>query len=217
MARRVIFVAARNCAQPYRPSTIEDMSRTPVARDKILDAYADLLRTDGERAATLEAVAARAGVSKGGLLYHFNTKEALAEALSEQMLELGRADLKKMSSAKDGPSEYYVRTSVNTKSRFDVTYAAMIRLSQAHVAAARSSLETIHRWWLELILEEVEDPSAAETIMLIGDGLYSYAALPGELQRPEAGADMNGLVSQVRILKQAAAEKLTQQPAPEGD
>jgi AcrR family transcriptional regulator len=60
------------------------MSRPPAAREKLLDAYAELLRDEGERAATLEAVAAKAGVSKGGLLYHFRTKEALAEALSEQ-------------------------------------------------------------------------------------------------------------------------------------
>lgn len=179
------------------------MSRPPAAREKLLDAYAELLRDEGERAATLEAVAAKAGVSKGGLLYHFRTKEALAEALSEQMLELGRADVGKMSAAPEGPSEYYIRTSVNTKSRFDVTYAAMIRLLQADVAAAKNAIETIHSWWLDLVLEEVGDASVAETILLIGDGLYSYAALPGNLNRPEAGGDMDGLVEQVRVLKRA--------------
>ncbi len=184
------------------------MPRPPAARDKLLDAYADILRTGGERAATLEAVAGQAGVSKGGLLYHFKTKEALAEALSERMLELGRADVEKMRTAPDGPSSYYVRTSVNTKSAFDVTYAAMIRLSQAYVAPARHALETIHGWWLDLILEEVQEPSVAETIMLIGDGLYSYAALPGELDRPEAGGDMVGLLRQVEVLKAAAKAQI---------
>lgn len=180
------------------------MSRPPAAREKLLDAYAEMLRTDGERAATLEAVAARAGVSKGGLLYHFKSKEALAEALSERMLELGRADLEKMGAAKDGPSAYYVRTSVNDKSTFDITYAAMIRLSQSSVEPARRALQTIHGWWLEMILDEVGEPSVAETIMLIGDGLYSYSALPGDLERPEAGGDMAGILRQVEILKQSA-------------
>jgi hypothetical protein len=119
------------------------------------------------------------------------------------MLELGRADVEKMSAAPEGPSEYYIRTSVNTKSRFDVTYAAMIRLLQADVAAAKNAIETIHSWWLDLVLEEVGDASVAETILLIGDGLYSYAALPGNLNRPEAGGDMDGLVEQVRVLKRA--------------
>ena len=56
--------------------------------------------------------------------------------------------------------------------------------------------------------EEVEEPSVAETIMLIGDGLYSYAALPGELDRPEAGGDMVGLLRQVEVLKAAAKAQI---------
>ena len=182
------------------------MSRPPAARDKLLDAYADILTSDGERAATLEAVAGRAGVSKGGLLYHFKTKEALAEALCERMLELGRVDVEKMESAPEGPSSYFVRTSVNTGSTFDVTYAAMIRLAQASAEPAHRALETIHGWWLALILAEVGEPSVAETIMLIGDGLYSYSAL-GELDRPEAGGDMEGLLRQVEVLQDAAAAR----------
>jgi hypothetical protein len=76
-------------------------------------------------------------------------------------------------------------------------------LLQADVAAAKNAIETIHSWWLDLVLEEVGDASVAETILLIGDGLYSYAALPGNLNRPEAGGDMDGLVEQVRVLKRA--------------
>lgn len=186
------------------------MPRPPAARDKLLDAYADILKSGGERAATLDAVATQAGVSKGGLLYHFKTKEALAEALCERMLDLGREDVEKMRTAPDGPSAYYVRTSINTKSAFDVTYAAMIRLSQAYVAPARMALETIHGWWLDLIREEVVEPSVAETIMLIGDGLYSYSALPGDLDRPEAGGDMDGLLRQVEVLKAAAKSQLAE-------
>ncbi|MDN5825332.1 MAG: TetR/AcrR family transcriptional regulator, partial [Micrococcaceae bacterium] len=63
------------------------MSRPPTAREKILDAYAALLRSDGERAATMDATAALAGVSKGGLLYHFPSKDALAEAVIERLLD----------------------------------------------------------------------------------------------------------------------------------
>ena len=59
--------------------TIDTMSGTPEnppidaaapasasTRDRILDAFAQLLGENGERAATLDAVAAAAGVSKGG-------------------------------------------------------------------------------------------------------------------------------------------------------
>src|SRR5690606_1251603 len=57
------------------------MPRPPLARERVLDAYETILLTEGERAATLEGVAAAAGVSKGGLLYHFASKDQLADGL----------------------------------------------------------------------------------------------------------------------------------------
>jgi len=46
------------------------------ARDRVLDAYETLLIESGPAATTLDAVAAAARVSKGGLLYHFASKDA---------------------------------------------------------------------------------------------------------------------------------------------
>ncbi len=57
------------------------MSRPPLAREKVLDAFEAILVDDGERAATMDATARSAGVSKGGLLYHFASKELLEAGL----------------------------------------------------------------------------------------------------------------------------------------
>lgn len=54
------------------------------SREKILDAYEALLIEEGERAASMNAIASRAGVSKGGLLYHFPDKSALIDGLLER-------------------------------------------------------------------------------------------------------------------------------------
>ncbi|MFM7780846.1 MAG: helix-turn-helix domain-containing protein, partial [Alphaproteobacteria bacterium] len=51
------------------------------APTRILDAAENLIIARGVGAMTLEAVAREARVSKGGLLYHFASKEALLEAL----------------------------------------------------------------------------------------------------------------------------------------
>lgn len=59
-------------------------TRANNSREQILDAYEHLLVQAGERAATLDAVAAQAKVSKGGLLYHFGSKKALFEALLDR-------------------------------------------------------------------------------------------------------------------------------------
>ena len=52
-------------------------------REQLLDAYVAILIDEGERAATVQAVAQRGGVSKGGLLYHFGSKAALEAGLIE--------------------------------------------------------------------------------------------------------------------------------------
>ncbi len=72
------------------------------SREHILDTYVDLLIRSGERAATLDAVATAAKVSKGGLLYHFSSKKALLEALAERTLTLAEEDFAAMEQAPGG-------------------------------------------------------------------------------------------------------------------
>jgi AcrR family transcriptional regulator len=56
----------------------------------ILDAAEHVVVEGGALRLTLDAVAERAGVSKGGLLYHFPSKEALLQAMLERLLDRGR-------------------------------------------------------------------------------------------------------------------------------
>ena len=56
------------------------------SREKILAAAADVAREAGPGSLSLEAVASRAGVSKGGLLYNFPTKAKLMQGLVESYL-----------------------------------------------------------------------------------------------------------------------------------
>jgi len=51
------------------------------SREAILDAAASLVHEHGASCLTLDATCARAGMSKGGLLYHFRSKEDLLLAL----------------------------------------------------------------------------------------------------------------------------------------
>ena len=56
----------------------------PGARDRILDAAEQLVSAQGASNLTLDAVAQSAGVSKGGLLYHYPSKDALLVAMLER-------------------------------------------------------------------------------------------------------------------------------------
>jgi AcrR family transcriptional regulator len=57
------------------------------SREKILDAAAELVGEIGSGRLTLDAVSERAGLSKGGLLYNFPTKEALLQAMIQRMID----------------------------------------------------------------------------------------------------------------------------------
>lgn len=149
------------------------------ARDRILVAYEDLLIESGERGATLDAVAARAGVSKGGLLYHFGSKDALTTGLIDRLLRLTEDDVALMLSAPAGVVDYLVRTSVNAGTELDRALIAAARLAQTSDPRAGVALAAIRTRWLDVVTDAVGDPVVARAIVLISDGLYYNSALMG--------------------------------------
>jgi AcrR family transcriptional regulator len=56
-------------------------------RGTILDAAAGIVERSGAAHLTMDAVAAAAGVSKGGVLYHFHSKQALLEGMLQRLLD----------------------------------------------------------------------------------------------------------------------------------
>lgn len=148
----------------------------------MLDAYESILIAEGERAATLDAVARTAGVSKGGLLYHFASKDALALALAERLARLTDDDLERMRVAPEGPVAYYVRTSVMEDDALDRALVATTRLTQGGSATASAALGEVRRRWAEEIRPHVRDQAALDLVMLLGDGLYLNNSLtePGD-------------------------------------
>ena len=54
-------------------------------RDALLDALEFIISEGSVHDVTLDGVAARAGITKGGLIYHFKSKEVLLHALVERM------------------------------------------------------------------------------------------------------------------------------------
>lgn len=156
-------------------------------RDRILDAFEALLIDDGEKAATLDAVAALAGVSKGGLLYHFASKDALVEGQLARMTELGTTDVENIRTAPAGSVDYLIRTSVNAGTPLDRAIIAAACLAQGKHPAANEAIAALRVQWLAVIEEAVGDPDIAEAILLVSDGLYYNSALAG----PVAGTSID--------------------------
>jgi AcrR family transcriptional regulator len=66
-------------------STAPQTTEAIGVRDRLLNAAEAVVARDGVSNLTLDAVAREAGVSKGGLLYHFPSKSALVIAIVERL------------------------------------------------------------------------------------------------------------------------------------
>ena len=179
------------------------------SREHILDTYVDLLIRSGERAATLDAVATAAKVSKGGLLYHFSSKKALLEALAERTLTLAEEDFAAMEQAPEGASAYYINSSTPDNSPFDRSLIALSRLAQSNNELAQRTLAHVQEGWHSLILAELGDERIARAVLLLGDGMYYNAAFGGGVTNPQTAdmlkSDRAALECVLKVLKAAVA------------
>lgn len=177
-------------------------------RENILDTYERILIEEGERAATFDQIASRAGVSKGGLLYHFPDKLSLAQGLLERVRALAVEDVEMMESAPEGPSVYYVSSSVFKGDPFERALLAATRLGpEGGFRLVREVLDEIQGSWFQLIHAEVGDEAVARAIVLMGDGLYYNALLNSGFElsesatvSPERTNELLGVVEKLKSL-----------------
>jgi AcrR family transcriptional regulator len=146
-------------------------------RRALLDAAATAIRTRGP-AASLEDIARQAGVSKGGLLYHFATKDDLVQALATRLLDGFRDEVDAaVDPADTAPGRLtrgYVRASLRT-----TTDAAAARESMALVAQlmtlpeiARLAREDGERWDAELRADGLPE-HVLELVVAAADGGFA--------------------------------------------
>lgn len=83
-------------------------------RRNLLDCAARLAVAQGLSRLTLQAVANAAGVSKGGLLYHFGHKHALIEAVFTDLLEQLDTQIERLIAADPEPCGRFTRAYIKT-------------------------------------------------------------------------------------------------------
>ena len=149
----------------------------PSSREKILDALEVLLIDVGVGGVTLDAVAEAAEVSKGGLLYHFASKAALFDALTARLeAEIDTAT----AAAPEDPAalvRWYVENGVPATPDEGGLYRSLMAGLRTddpgddggdQVGVPMAAL--FDRYAAPLA--GLEDPVLAETVKLIGDGLW---------------------------------------------
>jgi AcrR family transcriptional regulator len=129
----------------------------PSARDKILDAALQMIGEIGVPAITLEGVAARAGVSKGGLLYHFRFKDQLLAAANEHLVvrraAAREAEAKHLPKSRGRRLKAYVLASVNNSEGDDRISARLL----ASGSMTAETAEPIRRYFKERFPPFVDD------------------------------------------------------------
>ena len=144
-------------------------------RDDIIDAAMAIVRDEGVGKLTLAGAATAAGLSKGGVLYHFRSKDSLVcgmvERLTEQCEALQQEHFDRLP---PGPNRW-IKAMVSAC--FDKEGPSTDSVGNAILAAvARNPLllepfQTKYREWLARVERESSHPGLAVLLMLAMDGL----------------------------------------------
>ncbi|MFI6597932.1 TetR/AcrR family transcriptional regulator [Nonomuraea sp. NPDC050536] len=142
-------------------------------RDELLDAAEGLLCDQGSEALTLAAVAERAGVSKGGLLYHFASKEALIKGMVERLI--GEFDELLATSPGDTYTKRYLAATLTAVRAGKLRRWAVVTGASGNVFLLTPLREAMARWHREGLSSE-PDPVASSIVRLACEGLWDVAS-----------------------------------------
>ena len=153
-------------------------------QDTLLDAAEVVVARQGFANLTLDAVAAEAGMSKGGLLHHFRTKDRLIEALVTRAAENWRMCwMGSYEKAPEGPGRM-TRGLLNHCLSETHSWTEQLRRSSAAVFAALaqnpSLIEPMRAAYSELHQRIADDglpPGVGEAVVTAIDGLWLYWVL----------------------------------------
>jgi AcrR family transcriptional regulator len=146
-------------------------------RRSVLEAAADLVATEGAAKLTLDAVADRVGLSKGGILHHFATKDSLIAAMIEDVVAQFEADLTKHMQGETGPGSFaraFLRACLDP----DGAVTRTLRVSAGIFAAVAINSQLLaplrrrYDVWRQRLEDDGIDPAIAELVRSAADGLW---------------------------------------------
>ena len=173
------------------------MTRAEETRERILFGAEEVVLRDGVAHLTLEAAASEAGVSKGGVLYHFPTRAALVAAMVQRLCSLFDADLERegLSGRPGAFAEAYLEATFgppveDAASRERRLGAAVIAGLAADPELLEPLRERFARWQHTLVTDGLP-PATASLLRLAADGLWFtelFGLAPLEPRLPRLGA-----------------------------
>jgi AcrR family transcriptional regulator len=147
----------------------------PSCRDLLLDSAEAVVVDGGPTGLTLDAVVERAGVSKGGLLYHFPTKDALVQGLISRLI--ARGNERRTAAAKElpaGPARE-LKADIITMLRkpdSDRRVSAALLAAVANEPKLINTIREFHRDRFAAHAEEGGSFDRKALVLLAADGLF---------------------------------------------
>lgn len=153
----------------------------PSVRPRLLDAAAQRVLVGGLEELTLAQVATDAGVSKGGLLYHFPTRAALLEALVTDVLDGFEAVVERDAGTDDRAGAWaraYVDATFDAEVSRPALAAALLSSPDVGAALVARCAGRLDAWHRRIEHEGIEAGTAA-AIRYACDGWWTLASLTG--------------------------------------
>ncbi len=187
------------------------MARAADTKDRILRAAEDVVIREGVSRLTLEGAAAEAGMSKGGVLYHFPTRAALVAAMVDRFVVSFDADLVAFGAEGGKPGDFvraYVEASVSPN--YHPGDPRQQRLGAALIASVASDPELLkplrERFdsWQASIESDGLDPATATIIRYAVDGMWLCDVFD---LAPVTGAAREAFADRLRSLIEAVVTR----------
>lgn len=167
-------------------------------RTQILEAAARVVEREGVKSVTFDSVADEAGLTKGGLLYHFASRDDLVQAIHQHLAAQWEAS---MTAAAGKPASQataaerltaYTRVATQSATRAELLFMLEGSTTAEHAAPWNAVIER----WAPPPAPATDVPATLDRFIarLAADGLWLYESLTAERLDPD--------------LRQAIAERL---------
>jgi len=166
----------------------------PSNREAILDAFEQILIARGSGEATLEVIADAAGVSKGGLLYHFASKEDLFAGFGARLLARVDAAIATAPTEPEAVIRWYLDPEPTDSDEAALWRSILAALHGTDAGIDETIRSAFTRYARPL---EVLEATLAEQVRLVGDGIF-LNSLVGVPPRPELDAIVDDLATRSR-------------------
>lgn len=154
-------------------------------RDQILDGVVRIIERDGMTAVTFDAVAAETGLTRGGLIYHFPSRDELILATHRHQAQKWLAEMMSLTPDPDSQADRdsaYVRASIRDPSRAEL----MLMLESASDPALGAIwAEVIDKWAPPVPAEGDHAGMVRFLARMAADGLWAHLAIAGRQLPPE--------------------------------